>query len=661
MRLIYDEDLDEATIVAPRSPRGGASRRPARPAAQAKQPLTHETLFLMKRVGSPAVAGREVGRLLRLRARLRREEGVVGPLDRPRGRQRAAAPAHLLERRGERAPPGARTAGGSPSPLGARTTRSRRSTSSTSPAAARRGASRRPRSPPGSRCGAPTSRSIAYQAAVYRGAATPRRIARSPPSARTRSRRCAPTRAFPIRRWDRWLDDTQTHLFVVPADGATARPVTCSREHGWWPMPGLRRPSRRRARRRTSSRSGRRTRSRSSLPPSPTATRSAYESDQHAPVRGPGVRAASRGALTTGNTSYGGPTFSPDGKALCYGYSTKGSDLRRRSRRLRGVAVDGARPAGHRVLRPLGRRVRLCPRRPVRCTSPRRTSGFVRLFSVPVDRRHGGPGAGLARRVQRDHGARRRAAAVRRRGLAARPPARPRSSASIPGHGSTWRSPRSTRDRPPPSTGRRCSEFWFVNAQGRRIHNFVALPPGFDPAKKYPLLVLMHGGHANMWRDSITLRWNYHLLASPGYVVLLTDYRGSTGYGEQLHPGHPGRSRCAAPPTTSTRPPTRPSRGSRSSTATRQAAAGASYGGHLANWLEATTGRYKCLVSHAGLSSLADPVGDQRRHLSPRADDGRPVLGEGRRRGGAEPDRARAATSRRRCCSRSARTTSACR
>ena len=77
-------------------------------------------------------------------------------------------------------------------------------------------------------------------------------------------------------------------------------------------------------------------------------------------------------------------------------------------------------------------------------------------------------------------------------------------------------------------------EFWFVNAQGRRIHNFVVLPHGFDPAKKYPLFVLIHGGHANMWRDSITLRWNYHLLASPGYVVLMTDYRGSTGYGEEF-------------------------------------------------------------------------------------------------------------------------------
>jgi len=75
-------------------------------------------------------------------------------------------------------------------------------------------------------------------------------------------------------------------------------------------------------------------------------------------------------------------------------------------------------------------------------------------------------------------------------------------------------------------------EFWTTTKEGRRLHSFLALPPGFDETKRYPLLVLIHGGHANMWLDSITRRWNYHLLASPGYVVLLTDYRGSTGYGE---------------------------------------------------------------------------------------------------------------------------------
>src|SRR5207244_6355583 len=74
--------------------------------------------------------------------------------------------------------------------------------------------------------------------------------------------------------------------------------------------------------------------------------------------------------------------------------------------------------------------------------------------------------------------------------------------------------------------------FVFTGSSGRPIHSMIIRPPNFDPAKKYPLLVEIHGGAANMWRDQITLRWNYHLLASPGYVVLLTNYRGSTGFGE---------------------------------------------------------------------------------------------------------------------------------
>jgi dipeptidyl aminopeptidase/acylaminoacyl peptidase len=76
--------------------------------------------------------------------------------------------------------------------------------------------------------------------------------------------------------------------------------------------------------------------------------------------------------------------------------------------------------------------------------------------------------------------------------------------------------------------------FWFKASDGRMIHNMIVKPANFDPAKKYPLFAVIHGGAANMWRDQFVLRWNYHLLAQPGYVVLLTDYKGSTGYGEEF-------------------------------------------------------------------------------------------------------------------------------
>jgi dipeptidyl aminopeptidase/acylaminoacyl peptidase len=142
--------------------------------------------------------------------------------------------------------------------------------------------------------------------------------------------------------------------------------------------------------------------------------------------------------------------------------------------------------------------------------------------------------------------------------------------------------------------------FSFRSKAGKTIHNMIALPPAFDESRKYPLLVLMHGGAANMWRDQITLRWNYHLLARPGYVVLMTDYTGSTGYGERFAQeiegdpfrGPAGEINEAADEAIRRFPFV---------DGARQCAAGASYGGHLANWMQATTTRYKCLIAHAGL------------------------------------------------------------
>ncbi|MCU1231468.1 MAG: Dipeptidyl aminopeptidase/acylaminoacyl-peptidase, partial [Acidobacteria bacterium] len=76
--------------------------------------------------------------------------------------------------------------------------------------------------------------------------------------------------------------------------------------------------------------------------------------------------------------------------------------------------------------------------------------------------------------------------------------------------------------------------FWFTSSRGKKIHNMLVVPAGFDATKKYPLFILIHGGPASQWRDEISYRWNYHLLAKPGYVVLLTNYTGSTGFGEKF-------------------------------------------------------------------------------------------------------------------------------
>jgi dipeptidyl aminopeptidase/acylaminoacyl peptidase len=150
--------------------------------------------------------------------------------------------------------------------------------------------------------------------------------------------------------------------------------------------------------------------------------------------------------------------------------------------------------------------------------------------------------------------------------------------------------------------------FWFESTGGRRIHNMLVLPPAFDESKRYPLFVVIHGGPHSMWRDQFVLRWNYHLLASPGYVVLLTNYTGSTGFGEQFARNIQGDP-LKTPGEEINQAADEALKRFSFIDGSRQCAGGASYGGHLSNWLQATTTRYRCLVSHAGLVNLESQWG----------------------------------------------------
>ncbi len=141
---------------------------------------------------------------------------------------------------------------------------------------------------------------------------------------------------------------------------------------------------------------------------------------------------------------------------------------------------------------------------------------------------------------------------------------------------------------------------WFKSSRGKMIKSLLVRPAGFDASKKYPLFIQIHGGPAGAWKDNWSYRWNYQLLAAPGYVVLLTDYTGSTGYGEKMSQDiqfdpfkGPGEELQEAATDAIKKFPF--------IDGSLQMAGGASYGGHLANWLQATTTHYKCLISHAGL------------------------------------------------------------
>jgi len=151
--------------------------------------------------------------------------------------------------------------------------------------------------------------------------------------------------------------------------------------------------------------------------------------------------------------------------------------------------------------------------------------------------------------------------------------------------------------------------FYFTSARGRSIHSMLITPPAFDATRKYPLLLLIHGGPAAYDSDQLGLRWNYHLLGAPGYVVLTVDYTGSTSFGEQfaqaikLDP-------LKTPGDEVNQAVDEALRRFAFIDGTRMCAAGASYGGHLVNWLEATTTRFRCIVSHAGEVDLATQWGE---------------------------------------------------
>ena len=142
--------------------------------------------------------------------------------------------------------------------------------------------------------------------------------------------------------------------------------------------------------------------------------------------------------------------------------------------------------------------------------------------------------------------------------------------------------------------------FWYEGAGGTRIQGMLIRPPHFDATKKYPMLLLIHGGPQSLWNDAWGYRWNEELFAAPGYVALMINPRGSTGYGQkftdEITDDWGGRVYedlmkgvdfvLAKYPFVD---------------ASRVAAAGGSYGGYIVDWIATHTGRFKALVSHAGV------------------------------------------------------------
>ena len=151
-----------------------------------------------------------------------------------------------------------------------------------------------------------------------------------------------------------------------------------------------------------------------------------------------------------------------------------------------------------------------------------------------------------------------------------------------------------TLEMNPPET------FWFDGAEGTKVQAMMVRPPKFDATKKYPLLVILHGGPQTMASDAWSYRWNDQVFSAPGYVTLMINRRGSTGYGQkfidEINNDWGGKAYIDEMNGIDYALKKYPFIDGK-----KMAAAGGSYGGYLADWIDTQTGRFKAIISHAGV------------------------------------------------------------
>jgi len=150
--------------------------------------------------------------------------------------------------------------------------------------------------------------------------------------------------------------------------------------------------------------------------------------------------------------------------------------------------------------------------------------------------------------------------------------------------------------------------FWFTTADKTKLQGFIIRPPGFDAAKKYPVKFLMHGGPQGAWGDAWSYRWNAELFAANGYVVVMINPRGSTGYGQAVVDGVNG-DWGGKPFTDLMTGLDYAEQHYPFIDKSRECALGASYGGYMANWVLGHTDRFKCIVSHDGMFNAESAFG----------------------------------------------------
>lgn len=471
----------------------------------------------------------------------------------------------------------------------------------------------------------PDGKSFSFVSSVYPGALDEEANKKAAKEEKDRKYKARIYDNFPIRNWDRWLDEKQAHLFVQPLDAtAKAKDLLAGTKlvaevgfggtgggeggdtiNGEWSPDGQW----------------------IVFAATTTRTTAAY-AETTTDLYRVSVNGGEPEKIASAEGGFGNPKFSPDGRTL---YATFNANNGKVYNLNRLVAFDWPSMKNQRTItpppndKPVGSYTFSNDGKTIYFIAE--DAGLVKIYSVPA----GGGQAQLAVDPQRGvysglQIAERAPVAVASWGSSVDPSEIVRVDLTAKKHRNLTDfnvEQAKTIDWQPPQ------HFWFTSKRGKQIHNFIVLPPKFDASKKYPLFVLMHGGPASMWSDSISLRWNYHLLAKPGYVMLMTNYSGSTGFGEafgQSIQNDPLRGPAdeileAADEAIKKYP---------FIDASRQVAGGASYGGHLASAMEAWSGtRFKALVNHAGLVRLESQWGTSDTIFSRELMTGGPVWEEG--------------------------------
>jgi dipeptidyl aminopeptidase/acylaminoacyl peptidase len=142
-------------------------------------------------------------------------------------------------------------------------------------------------------------------------------------------------------------------------------------------------------------------------------------------------------------------------------------------------------------------------------------------------------------------------------------------------------------------------QFKFKGAKGDTVYGYLVYPADFDPAKRYPVAFLIHGGPQGSFGNDFHYRWNPQAYAGAGYAAVMIDFHGSTGYGQAFTDAI-NNDWGGAPYEDLMKGLDYALQNHAFLDKDRVGALGASYGGYMINWIAGHTDRFKTLVCHDG-------------------------------------------------------------